>query len=537
MKIKLKTKLLFVFTSFLSIIMSAINVFIAIMLQRSVDYAGSGNLNGLIQTLLIALLVILPFELIVSVLAVRLRLGFIRDIIISVKRNRLSFLFSRSTSKTQVNDEDELSFFTTDTDILALKYYSSIAKLTLYISSFIFALVALIWISWIVTLTAIAISIFPLLCNNFFSNALSKRKKDYSDATARYVGVVKECIQGKKDITAYGKENLFLTRHDNENKILESKRLSDMLLNSIAYYVSSALGLLVQIVVLGLSSYFVITGDLSFGFMIAIVQLMNNVLNPINNLVTSINSIKSAKEILIKSKCQPAKIIDKNDIHEFNDSIVISNLCLSYAGDNNIINNLSLSFKKGHKYAITAPSGYGKTSIAKVLAMEIHDFNGDVLIDSKNISNIDYKQYTNLVRFVRQDPFLFTDTILNNILFFTETKNEKQVEHVINICKIDEFMTDDKALKRVVSNNDGLSGGQKQRIVLARALMHNPQVLILDEPTSGIDIKTSIEILSALFKNKSLTCIVITHETDKRFLSLFDKVIRLDNRDTVKVYE
>jgi len=102
------------------------------------------------------------------------------------------------------------------------------------------------------------------------------------------------------------------------------------------------------------------------------------------------------------------------------------------------------------------------------------------------------------------------------------------LEHALKITRVSDFLPNEEELARSISNSSGLSGGQKQRIVLARALLHKPKVLVLDEITSGVDLETACGILQDIFRDEELTVIAISHESDERFQGLFDEIIRLD---------
>jgi len=505
---------------------AAVTVGVAFALQRAVDFAGEGDLGGLVTTIAITLAVMMPLFFLSWIAGDRFRFGYVREMLLTVKRHRMGFLFAMR-NKAPLEEKD-LSFFTADADILQTSYYSALARVPYHVATFAFALAALLWINWIVALVAIAVSMLPLLATGLFSKGLARRKKAYSDAAAGYVDVARECIEGRKEIIAYDKQDVFMRRHDVENQKTETARLKSDFFETIANGTSGALIFLVQIVVLGLSSYFVITGDLTFGFMIAIVQLSGSVLSPIGDLVNTINGVCSAKTVLEKARETAEPEPARARVSEFNDAIEIKELGLRYVEDEYVVKDLSLTFKRGGKYAIHAPSGYGKTSIARALAREFADFDGAITLDGKDIREIDAKDYNKILRYVRQDPYLFTDTALNNLAFFDAAPDKAKIDRALSVTKADEFLPDDEALSRPVSNTSGLSGGQKQRIVLARALLHSPKVLVLDEITSGVDLETACGILKDLFEDKSLTCIAITHERDERFLSLFDEVVRLE---------
>ena len=535
MKSTKKATFLFIITGILYIIYAAVNVSLAFGLQRAIDYAGAGNLTGLLTTLALLMFVACPLLFLTLTLGNRCRLGYVRDMLLTVKNYRMKFLFSKQSKTPAEDDNKELSFFTADADILESSYYNNKAQLPQNIAMFIFALASMLWISWVVTLVALAVSMLPMLVSNFFGKGLASRKKAYSDATADYVDNARECIEGKKDIIAYSKQSNFMAKHGRANEKAEDARFKSSFFQAVAIAVPNNLGFMVQIVILGLSSYLVITGSLTFGYMIAIIQLINYLLNPIGSIVDAVNGIRSAKPILEKASEQAEEEPEKAPITAFNTAIEIKNLGLRYTEDAYVVSGLNLSFKKGRKYAVLAPSGYGKSSIAKALAMEFANFDGAINIDGKDIRGLNRNDYSKMLRFVRQDPYLFSDTALNNIAFFDSIIDKNELSRVMELTRIDKFLPDDEALMRPITNNSGLSGGQKQRIVLARALLHKPEILVLDEITSGVDLKTACDVLSDIFEDKKLTCITITHESNDDFLSLFDEVIYLEQELKAKI--
>jgi len=525
MKPSAKARSTLVFSAIFFMIQAVMSVILAFMLQRIVDSASNGNMQDFIFFLVLTFC-IWPLDVVSVILAAKFRVANIKEMLQLIKRNRLNFILANKISPKEENNE--LSFFTADIDVLDQSYYGIRLSLFHYIPLFLFSLVSLLFINWVLTIVLAAVSLLPMLTTWIFGKPLANLQKIYSDNQSSYVDNIKETIDGKKEIVSYGKQGVFLNRHEEANERVETARARSKFLGALAGSLSFNIGFLVQIVGIGLGSYLVITGDLTIGFLIAVMQLIGNLVWPVVHGAEIVNSIKSSKYIREKameisgtSNCKSIVIDD------FEDKITISDLAIKYDKEKYIFKNINLCFEKGKKYAIQAPSGFGKSSIAKVLSMEIDDYEGTVMIDGIDIKDINSASLNNILRFVRQDPYIFNDTAYRNITFFSDRWDKSALNAVLDMTRIRGFLPGEEGLNRNISNNSGLSGGQKQSLVLARALLHKPQILILDEITSNLDLTASRDVLENLFDDRELTCIVFSHENDERFLSLFDEVIKL----------
>lgn len=517
----------FIIAAFLLLCTAASNVLLAILLQRAIDSTLTGSVNALVAAVS-WLLGLWMFDALLNFVAPMFKYRYLTRVLSAVKQQRMTFLFYNRRKKPQEDDAKDLSFFTTDTDILETSYYLPRLTILYYAAEFLFALTTMLYISWVITVVIFALTLLPVLSTNLFSRSLQARKKAYSESTSEYVDVVRECIQGKREIIAYDKEEVFLKKHEKANNEVEKRRYGTRVSSEMANRVAQSLGFLTFIAALSLGGYFVMQGTMTYGYMIAVVQLMNSLVMPINMITTSINAIRSAKGIAEKADevAQP----DRSGVFKdrFTTAIEILGFGFSYETVTDVIDGLNLKFERGKKYAVTAPSGFGKTTLAKALSGEYDDYQGIITMDGIDIRSIDKAAYHHLVRFVRQDSFLFTDTVRNNIAFFDEIPDGRVFRSAITKSQAADFLPNETALSRTISDRSGLSGGQKQRIALSRALLHLPSVLILDEITAGVDIETAVKVLSGIFADEELTCIVITHETDPRLMDLFDEVIQLE---------
>ena len=248
----------------------------------------------------------------------------------------------------------------------------------------------------------------------------------------------------------------------------------------------------------------------------------------------SLKNIIYFDRILIDSKNSYNRLEDLLDEEEdnnnksnfnFNNNIKFKNVAYSY-DSYNIFENLSFNIDKGDFVFVKGDSGVGKSTLFKILTKQINDYKGKVIIDNTNIKNLSLNDIRNNICFVSQNEIIFTDTILNNITLFKEVA-KKELEKVIRITGIDKFLKEKNISLNFLLEENGhnISGGERQRILLARALLQNKKILILDETTNGIDILSEENIVRKVKEEYDVTLILISHRYDN--LKLFNKVFEI----------
>ena len=203
-----------------------------------------------------------------------------------------------------------------------------------------------------------------------------------------------------------------------------------------------------------------------------------------------------------------------DDFLDLKHQIAFKDISLSYPDGTEALKDINISFKKNKRIAIVGPSGSGKTSIADILMGLYEPTSGSIKIDENNFSEVNLSSYRNKIAYVPQEPFLFNDTIRNNMLWSKPDASDDEIWKALEKSNALDFVKDTRdALDTKVGDRGGrLSGGQRQRISLARAIVRKPCVLILDESTSSLDtesekfIQDSIERLS-----KDITVVTIAH--------------------------
>lgn len=281
------------------------------------------------------------------------------------------------------------------------------------------------------------------------------------------------------------------------------------------------------------SAKMVILGNLTFGDLLVFVNLLNYFLEPIKNIIDLNSEIKEAKNSLrrilelFKNENKKQTFIDNVKVKE----IFFNNLSYSYDYKEKQLKKINLKLKK-QKILILGKSGSGKSTLFKLLMRYYEIPRNQITINGYDINDYKDDVIKQNFSYISQNEILYTDSIYNN-LKIDKNITEEQIIEISKKCFIDEFLNDLGLNMLIEENGYNLSGGQRQRIILARALLKNFEVLIIDEGLSQMDINLERKILKNLFKmyeNKMI--IVISHRLDN--MDLYDRVIELKNGEIVK---
>jgi ATP-binding cassette subfamily C protein LapB len=291
----------------------------------------------------------------------------------------------------------------------------------------------------------------------------------------------------------------------------------------------------VAIVIAGV--YKVGSGDLSTGGLIALVILSRMVLSPMGQVVSLATRYERAKEALKTLNEIMALPVErpagKTFLHRtrFQGAIGVKNLSFSYPGQTTkVLNNINIDIHAGEKVGIIGPIGSGKTTLGKLLLGLYEPSSGMVSMDGTDIRQIDPAELRYFIGYVPQDIMLFRGTVRNNITMGTHDVDDGTIMRSAELAGVDEFVKKHPlGFDMEVSElGRGLSGGQRQCIVMARAILLDPPVLVLDEPTSNMDNRTEIRLknkLAEVIPNR--TMILITHRAS--LLEMVDRIIVIDN--------
>ncbi len=342
-----------------------------------------------------------------------------------------------------------------------------------------------------------------------------------------------ETINGFETVKSVGNETQIIDKFEKKYvKFLKNIFKFDNY-NNIISILKDLINAMGYLTIIYVGAKMVILGNLTFGDLLVFVNLLNYFLEPIKNIIDLNSEIKEAKNSLrrilelFKNENKKQTFIDNVKVKE----IFFNNLSYSYDYKEKQLKKINLKLKK-QKILILGKSGSGKSTLFKLLMRYYEIPRNQITINGYDINDYKDDVIKQNFSYISQNEILYTDSIYNN-LKIDKNITEEQIIEISKKCFIDEFLNDLGLNMLIEENGYNLSGGQRQRIILARALLKNFEVLIIDEGLSQMDINLERKILKNLFKmyeNKMI--IVISHRLDN--MDLYDRVIELKNGEIVK---
>jgi subfamily B ATP-binding cassette protein MsbA len=353
------------------------------------------------------------------------------------------------------------------------------------------------------------------------SRALKKQSSDVAIKYGESVSVLDETLNGLRVIKAFNIEKILKGRFESINDELLYARNKISRRRDMASPMSEFLGVLVFVGILWFGGQLLLGHKIALAppTFLAYLALFYNIITPVKTLSTSFSNMQkgSAAITRIEEILKTPVTVDDNPngkiIDSFNDKIEFRNVSFAY-DDGVILDNINLVVEKGRTIALVGSSGAGKSTLAD-LVPRFHDVTGgEVLIDGINIKDYSLHSVRSLMSIVTQEPILFNDTIANNIRLGKENATEEEVIHAAKVANADNFIVHKEMgyHSNIGDRGSKLSGGERQRLTIARALLKNPPILILDEATSSLDTESERLVQDAInHMMQNRTSIVIAH--------------------------
>ena len=448
-----------------------------------------------------------------------------KELIAKINRLPMNY-FDRSTNG------EALSRVTNDVDTLAQNLNQSITQLVTSITTIIGVLVMMLSISPLMTLVAILILPVSLALVLIVVKISQKYFKSQQEYLGHINGQVEEVYGGHNIIRAFNREERVIKDFDEANDVLYKSAWKSQFFSGIMMPVMTFVGNLGYVGVAVLGGFLAANGTIMVGDILSFIQYVKNFTQPITQLAqvsSMLQSTAAAAERVFEflaedeeEQCakEHAMLTDTSGntrnvtTLDITGDVTFEHVRFGYNPEKIIINDFSANVKQGQKIAIVGPTGAGKTTIVKLL-MRFYELNGGrILIDGYDIADFDRSELRELFGMVLQDTWLFKGSIMENIRYGKLDATDEEVIAAAKAAHVDHFIRTlpggyDMELNEEASN---VSQGQKQLLTIARAILANNKILILDEATSSVDTRTEIQIQKAMDNlMKGRTSFVIAH--------------------------
>jgi len=371
-----------------------------------------------------------------------------------------------------------------------------------------------------------AAALVPAVIIVLFTMGLSPWVKKKNAINLKSVGglsaEIQESLNNFKVIIAFNRRDYFRKRFDEANKENYKTALGAGLANNIFVPVYGLLSSMAQLIVLLFGIYLISRGLFTLGLLVSYISYTTNFYNPLRQLAALWTSFQVAmaswdriSQILLLET--DLKQIEGNSAWSSNALLEFKDVHFSYDGTKEILHQINLRFEKGKTYALIGPTGGGKTTTASLISRLYDATKGVVLLNGKDIRSYSAAERTRKIGFILQEPFLFTGTVKDNILYGNpqyKDVSDAQLQQIIAEANLNELLAifDEGINTQIISGSDSISLGQKQLIAFMRAVLRNPELLILDEATANIDTMTEKLLGNILNKlSKETTLVIIAH--------------------------
>lgn len=458
-------------------------------------------------------------------------------------RNELTEKINRLPMKyfDKKTNGEVLSIITNDVDTLSIGLNQSITQIITSICTIIGILVMMFSISWEMTVVSLLIL---LISAGILKKVIGKSQKYFlkqQEYLGHVNGQVEEIYGGHNIVKVFGREKQAIIEFEKENEELYKSGWRSQFLSGLMHPLMNFVGNVGYVAVAILGGYFAVKGRITVGNIQSFIQYNKQFTQPIGQVAqisSAIQSMIAAAERIFEFLEEPEEVEDvKNSISTegLKGNIKFNHVHFGYEPEKTIINDFNADVKDGQKIAIVGPTGAGKTTMVKLL-MRFYDVNsGEILVDGHNIKDFKRGELRKMFGMVLQDTWLFGGTIKENIKYSKPEATDSDVIQAAKAAHIHHYI---KTLSKgydakINEESTNISAGQKQLLTIARVILADPKILILDEATSSIDTRTEQQIQAAMDNlMEGRTSFIIAHRLST--IKNADLILVMDHGDIVE---
>ena len=513
------------------------NIAFAYSIKGIIDSGMSKNKEDLTQAILVGAGVIFIYAGL-NFISFQLRNKLVRKIMSGYKNKVFQSILDRDYREFSKETSGKfISILTEHMKKIEQDYLHQYFNISKNLSLMIFSLIAMFIGNWFLTLLVIIVSSIAMLISGFIGKKSAFIQNRVMIAEQTYLAKIKDIIAGFLVIKSFNVKEAIYQDYSYVSENLEEIYFTKGKFDVLSNVISQLSGMIVFLVAFGGGMYLVFNGYTSIGSVTAIVQLVNFVVMPVNEVGVGITKFREGQVTLEAFEVQDVPEFQMGKTKEYFDEVItFSNVDFSYPNtEGRIFNHLSLKIQKGEKIAIVGRSGSGKSTLLNLLLRFYEVTSGHILIDNQDLQDISIESLYNLMTVVQQDVYIFDDTLKANITL-NQSFTEYDIKQAVQQSGLESYVLENELGLQVLCGENGsnLSGGQKQRLSIARALIRKTPILLLDEATSSLDNQVTTEIENSILKIQDLTALVVTHKLNELILKKYDRILFMKDGSIVE---
>lgn len=433
-----------------------------------------------------------------------------------------------------------LGRFTSDVETVSNALQQSFLRIIEAFTTITLVICMVLYLNWHLALVVIAIIPITYFSAKFILGKSQSYFKEQADALGDMNGFVQENLSGFNVIKLYGREDISSQEFREITQNLQEVGFKASFISGIMMPVLSAISDMAYLIIAVLGALQVLSGQLTVGNMQAFVQYVWQVSQPVQTITQLASVLQSAKSSLdrifevLDEPEEAAQVTEKLE-HDLSGQVTFENVSFQYVADKPLIRNFNLEVKPGEMVAIVGPTGAGKTTLINLL-MRFYDVtDGCIKVDGHDIRNLSRQDYRKQFGMVLQDAWLYEASIKENLRFGNLNATDEEIVAAAKAANVDHFIRTLPGGYNMEMNQESsnVSLGQKQLLTIARALLADPKILILDEATSSVDTRLELLIQKAMEKlMEGRTSFVIAHRLST--IQDADKILVLNNGQIVE---
>lgn len=450
-------------------------------------------------------------------------------------RQYKDFAFKKLIGKSISSFRDEsaagyLSALTNDAASIETNYLAQMLAMITKAVTFIGALLLMCRYSLLMTAIAAGLTVLPLIASLLTDNRLQAVESRVSERNGEFTAALSDCLAGFTVVKNFKAEREIFRLFAQSNKALEHEKFTGRRIKTLVGMIGAVTGIFAQLGVFIAGVYLSMKGgSMTPGAVVLFVNLMNFIISPIAELPGLLACRKAALGLVDKLAAALERSSSREGSETLNrleHGIRLENVSFAYEPGKTVLHGINAEFEAGRAYALVGGSGSGKSTLLNLLMAAETNYNGHILADGIELSDISTESLYGTMAAIQQNVFVFNASIKDNVSMFRDFP-KTELDEAIARAHLGALIRERGEDYLCGENGSGLSGGEKQRISIARSLLKKSSVLLADEVTAALDAQTAHRVSSDILDLQGITRIVVTHTLEESLLRRYDKIFVL----------